>query len=172
MEIEICSDCGIQLPVAAGARHPYIGGSSACWTLYTTTFMGGSPLVTQTRYGASLHDAYCVQHHGLAEKAAAVQSVGMHLVALYAVFRKNQKSNMWVIQRMLRGDRRNRFTWLTPPATNKQVTIGSILDGDDFAEQTRLMEKYITTTADNWLALYEDQVADWYERYVLAEKLR
>ena len=170
MTTEICPDCGLELPVSSGAQHPYIGASAACWNLYSY-LLAGEPPVAATAYGKLLNDAYCVQHHGLPEKAAAVQSVAIHLTTLYAVLKQGQRDTYWIRTRMLRGERRNRFTWLEPPKTNKVMTIQHIIEGQSSQERAERLDAYVTAVANNWLAVHEKTVVDWYERFVLAERI-
>ncbi|MGB1251021.1 MAG: DUF5946 family protein [Candidatus Promineifilaceae bacterium] len=171
MPTEICPDCGVELPQSTGAHHPYIGASASCWTLYANNFLAGQPIVTDTAYGITIHDAYCVQHHGLSADKRAVQSVAVHLVTLYAVLKLGQTNTYWVRNRLLRGNRHNRFTWLTPPETNKQVTILPIVEAQSLHEQTKRLEHYVKSIADNWLPLHEETVVHWYEKFVLADRI-
>lgn len=170
MATEICSDCGVELPISNGLSHPYIGGSPSCWECYSF-LLAGSPSTAPTQFGILLNDAYCVQHHGVPTKPQAVQSVAIHLLTLHGVLGLNHKNPMWIRNRLLRGDYRNRFTWLTPPADNQRINILQIVQGESSEERAVLLEKYVKTVYNSWVKLYETTLNDWWQRFVLPDRL-
>ncbi len=170
MASEICPDCGIELPVSNGLGHPYIGASPSCWELYSYLLVG-EPSVAPTQFGILLNDAYCVQHHGVSTKPQAIQSVAIHLLTLYGVLGLGHKNAKWVRDRLLRADYRNRFTWLTPPKDNQAMTILQIIEGNSPQGRAALLEQYITTVYNSWVERHEPTLADWWQRFVLPNRL-
>ncbi len=84
---ETCPDCGALVPhTPHGPVHGYFGASPGCWALYTA--MLGHEF---GNWEAATHrlsvDTYAVQHPGTSARQAAVNSVGIHLIALCLVFR-------------------------------------------------------------------------------------
>ncbi len=121
--LEACPGCSDRLPAADGARHPYVGASSACWVrfaeLSATLPDGGTPL------RRLVTDGYMVQHPGVPERRA-IQSVGLHLVALHLVLERGlppaQLSS--TLQRVLA--RPPEWRWLDPPRPNGALTIAAL----------------------------------------------
>ena len=103
-----------------GAVHPYVGASSACWTRFAelgvTLPAGGTPL------RRLVTDAYMVQHPGVPERRA-IQSVGLHLVALSLVLEGGLPPDLLsaTLQRAL--ERPPAWRWLEPPVPNGSSTV-------------------------------------------------
>jgi hypothetical protein len=121
--LEVCPGCGDPLPVIDGAVHAYVGASSACWTrfaeLSATLPAAGTPL------RRLVTDAFMVQHPGVPERRA-IQSVGVHLVALYLVLERGLPPDdlSTTLQRGLA--RAPAWRWLEPPVPNGTLTIGDV----------------------------------------------
>lgn len=166
MATEICPDCGVELSVNNGVGHPYIGASPSCWELYSYLLIG-SPEVTPSHFTILLNDAYCVQHHGISTKPQAVQSVAIHLLTLYGVLTLHHDNSKWIRDQILRGNYRNGFAWLTPPADNQRVNVLQIVQGETPEKRAALLEKYITTVHDSWVKLHEATLHRWWQQFVL-----
>ena len=82
-----CVGCGALVPDVAGPTHPYIGASRGCWAIYGEVLAKeygeyGYPPV----HGLTV-DAYAAQHPGTPSRQA-IQSVAVHLIALYLVLER------------------------------------------------------------------------------------
>lgn len=117
-----CPGCGEALPEIDGATHPYVGASSACWTRFAEI---NSALPPATPLRRLVTDAYMVQHPGVPERRA-IQSVGLHLVALCLVLEHGLPPERLseTIQRLL--VRPPAWRWLGPPVPNGRLTIGDV----------------------------------------------
>ncbi len=124
-QLETCPNCGLALPRADSARHPYLGASAACWALY------GEVLARE--YGdpafMAVHrltvDAYAAQHPGLPERRT-IQSINLHLVALYLSLER--RLNPGFITRAIAALTREttRLEWLEPPPSLGEMTVADV----------------------------------------------
>lgn len=87
MNLEPCPDCGALLPPSSGVGHRYVGASAACWELFAALNNAGEPPLVPSTFNGLLTDAYMVQHPGV-PSPQAIQSVAVHLLALYGVLER------------------------------------------------------------------------------------
>jgi hypothetical protein len=129
-----CPGCGLRLPPADGATHPYVGASPACWALYSE--------ILAREYGdpayMAVHrltvDAYCAQHPGEPERRS-IQSVNVHLVGLHLVLDRGAagpfaRSVIGAITNVMA----DRLVWLEPPATLGARSVLDVAAARDAAE--------------------------------------
>ncbi len=169
-----CPGCGAQLPPVDGPTHRYIGASPACWAIYSALGVGEPP-IAPTPLGAMLVDAYAAQHPGVPSDQS-IQSVAVHLIALYGVLVRGHSPDeaVGLRTRPLReqtGSKRGRFHWLTPPDLSGTVTVAAIAAAPTPEERAQLVERCVRSVWEAWAAGYEPTVAAWYERYVLPSRL-
>jgi hypothetical protein len=169
-----CPGCGALLPPSDGPTHRYIGASPACWAIYSALGVGEPP-VAPTMHGALLVDAYAAQHPGVASDQS-IQSVAVHLIALYGVLLLGRPPDEAVALRTrpLReqtGSKRGRFQWLTPPDLSTTVSVAAIAAAPTPAERAVLLESCVRSVWAAWAPGYEATIAQWYERYVLPARL-
>jgi len=154
-----CPGCGLDLPDSDGPTHPYIGASAACWALY------GELLAREygeLRYPPSHRltvDVYAVQHPGKPERRA-IQSVAVHLMALYLVLEREVATVTVreLMDRILRTE--PALEWLEPPVPNGGVTVRDVLASRDLAEHKDAVERW---AADVWAAWsqHHERVRGW-----------
>jgi len=142
-----CPGCGADLPVIDGAPHPYGGASSACWTRFAEL---GATLPQGTPLRRLVTDAYMVQHPGVPERRA-IQSVGVHLVALCLVLEHGvaPDSLSRTIQGMLL--RPPAFRWLEPPHPNGSTTIVDLEAAAAAGAAGPAIDAFVRGTWDAWL---------------------
>lgn len=140
-----CPGCGDVLPDIDGARHPYVGASSACWTRFAEV---ASTLPPVTPLRRLVTDAYMVQHPGVPERRA-IQSVGVHLVALCLVLEHGLPPERLsaTVQRMLA--RPPAWHWLEPPMPNGPLTIGDLEAAAAAGDPAPAVDAYVRGV---WLA--------------------
>ena len=147
LEVERCPGCDAELPVVDGAVHPYVGASSACWTRFAelgvTLPPGGTPL------RRLVTDAYMVQHPGIPERRA-IQSVGVHLVALYLVLERGLPPDdlSATLQRILA--RPPAWRWLEPPVPNGTSTVVDLETSIAAGRTTDVIEAYVRGVWASW----------------------
>jgi hypothetical protein len=149
--LERC-ECGLELPRgdAPMPMHDYIGATASCWALYSELhakqYQGFG-----ARTPVRVIDAYCVQHHG-AQERRAIQSVNVHLVALYLQLEKGYVGNQVnvAIQRILCFA--DQFKWLDPPTPNGTLTVADILKADTPQAEADAIEAYARDIWQAWRA--------------------
>lgn len=169
-----CPNCGVLLPEHDGPTHRYIGASPACWALYSALNVGEPP-VAPGRYNALLVDAYAAQHYGV-PSPQAIQSVAVHLLTLYGILEQGQAVDraIWLRTRPLRDGKmpkHTRFHWLTPPDFTGSLTVADIVQASTPAARTDVVQRYVESVWSIWAAQQRATVAQWYERFVLAEQV-
>ncbi|MCB0175775.1 MAG: hypothetical protein KDJ97_35050 [Anaerolineae bacterium] len=172
-EFEVCPGCGVSLPKEIGPTHRYIGASAGCWAVFSALNNAGEPPLTLAPTNILLVDAYAVQHPGQ-PSPQAVQSVAVHLLALYGVLVKDigVDQAVWVKQRALRpgkSGKQGRFTWLSPPPLAETLTVVDIVNGATPAARTELVARYVTQVWEMWAQKHAAVIADWYETFVAGD---
>jgi hypothetical protein len=123
-----CPGCGLELPERGGPTHAYIGASPACWALYGELLARQYEEYSEADHRPSV-DAYAVQHPGQPERRA-IQSVGVHLVALLLTVEHGLPAAevTQAMRRVLATE--PPFEWLEPPRPNGTVTVADVLAGE------------------------------------------
>lgn len=175
MPSDRCPGCDALLPRSDGPTHRYIGASPACWAIFTNLFNAGEPPLAPAPLNGLLGDAYAVQHPGT-PSAQAIQSVAVHLLALYGVFEHgvNPEKALWVRRRALReakGRRQGRFDWLTAPDFAGSLTIAAIVRAPTRPARADLTQKYVTQVWSLWSEIHLATLTRWYDNYVSADEL-
>lgn len=154
-----CIGCGALVPDEAGPTHAYLGASPGCWAVY------GEVLAREYgdyRYPAVYRltvDTYPVQHPGTPSRRS-IQSVAVHLVALYLVLEQGFSSEKatQAMRRVLR--HRHQFVWLTPPASLGAVTILDVLDTTTLADHEQAVKRWAESVWRGW-SPHHDMVRRW-----------
>lgn len=173
--LERCPDCGVELPKLDGPTHDYVGASPACWALFANLVNAGEPALAPAPLNALIFDAYIAQHHGV-PSPQAIQSVAVHLLPLYGVFVQNLSTErvLWIRQRALRpqrGSKHGRFHWLTPPDFAGCPTIADIAHAPTPAARSVVAQQYVAQVWARWSQLHLAIIAEWYNKYVIPERL-
>jgi hypothetical protein len=169
-----CPGCGVLLPASDGPTHRYLGASPACWAIFSALGVGEPP-VAPSPLREMLVDAYAAQHPGVPSDQS-IQSVAVHLVALYGVLVQSQPVSHAIALRTrpLReqtSPKRGRFRWLTPPDLTQSVNVAQIAAAPTPQERGALVDHCVRSVWTAWAAGYEATIAEWYTRYVLPERL-
>jgi hypothetical protein len=157
MALGRCPGCGQELPDIDGAKHAYVGASSACWTRFADLGAALPPGGTPLR--RLVTDAYMVQHPGIPERRA-IQSVGLHLVALYLVIERGLPPDdlSATLQRTLA--RPPAWHWLEPPVPNGTSTVVDLEAAIASGGTADAIETYVRGVWDSW-APHRATVAQW-----------
>jgi Family of unknown function (DUF5946) len=157
-----CPGCGERLPESHGATHPYVGASSACWTRFAHV---NATLPPATPLRRLVTDAYMVQHPGVPERRA-IQSVGVHLVALCLVLDHGLPPEKLssALQRIVA--RPPAWRWLDPPVPNGSSTITEVGRAAETGDTRVAVEAYVRGVWQAWAA-HHDTVAGWVDGLTL-----
>ncbi len=174
--VEVCPDCGAQLPVVDGPVHRYLGASASCWALFSALNIG-EPATKAGPFFALLIDAYAAQHPGVPSNQS-IQSVAVHVLTLYGVLERNagEDAQYWLRTQALRpgtSSKHARFVWLEPPplAALGAVTVADIVRAPTPAARGDVADTYVRSVWKAWQSVHGAQIADWYERFVLPNRL-
>ena len=156
MSVTPCPGCGEVLKDIDGATHAYVGASSACWTRFAETNASLPPVTPLRRL---VTDAYMVQHPGVPERRA-IQSVGVHLVALCLVLEHGLPVEHLsdTLGRMLA--RPPAWRWLEPPVPNGTSTVVDLEAAIAAGRTAEAIEAYVRGVWDSW-APHRAAVAAW-----------
>jgi hypothetical protein len=170
-QLETCVGCGAVLPtVEGGAIHRYMTSSAACWAAFNELGM-----LENGAFAALTVDAYAVHHPGT-PSAQTIQSVAIHLMVLHGVLKRGLEPSqaLWLRQRPGRSSqtpKHERFHWLTPPDLTHGITVSDVLTAATPLERDARLEMWVREVYALWSVLHEVQIAAWFERYVLSEKI-
>ena len=170
IKLEPCPDCGAVLLPSSGAGHRYVGASAACWELFAALNNAGEPPLAPSALNGLLTDAYMVQHPGL-PSPQAVQSVAVHLLALYGVLERSMapRQALWIRLQAVNerhGPKHGRFAWLTPPSFTNSLTVLDIVQQQTPGERTAVLQQYVTSIWSLWAADHAATIAAWYKRFI------
>jgi hypothetical protein len=155
--------------------HAYIGASASCWAVFSALANANQPHLNPHPGLALLVDAYAAQHPGTPSDQS-IQSVAVHLLALFGVFEAGYRPDqaLWLRQRPLRDGRRPkhaRFTWLEPPPLDRGLTVAQIAAGPDPQERTRLALDYTHQVWGAWESLHGGTIRSWFGLYILGDAI-
>lgn len=167
--LETCPGCLAHLPAIGGPTHRYIGASGACWDLFAGLSNGGEPPLAPGPLNGLLVDAYAVQHPGVPSDQS-IQSVAVHLLALYGILDKELSPELALTIRLKavneRTPKHGRFHWLIPPDFSGSITVADIAAQPTPAARTELLQRYIQEVWARWAALHRDTIINWFEQHV------
>lgn len=170
IKLEPCPDCGALLPPSSGAGHRYVGASAACWEMFAALNNAGEPPLAPGVYNSLLTDAYMAQHPGV-PSPQAIQSVAVHLLALYGVLERGMDPGraLWIRLQAVderHGPKHGRFSWLTPPSFAGSLTVLDIVQPPTPGERTAVLQQYVTSIWSLWADRHAATITVWYDRYV------
>jgi hypothetical protein len=133
-----CIGCGGLVPEMDGPTHRYLESSPGCWHLFGRVLA----LEYSDRAFGRLHrltvDSYAVQHPGR-HSPQTVQSVWLHLISLHLVVERGLEGGYATRVMATASRKKERFSWLTPPASLGDVTVVDVVDTATVAEhETRV----------------------------------
>lgn len=153
-----CPGCGVCLPAIDGPVHRYIESSPACWAIYGEVlareyqdpeYMGVHRLTV---------DAYAVQHPGHPGHQAT-QSVGAHLMSLFAIFECGV-SYKAATELIGRATATTHFVWLEPPASRGLLTVASVALASTVAEHRVAVECWARSAWQAW-SVHHAIIQEW-----------
>lgn len=135
-----CPDCKGLVPDIEGPVHAYIGGSAGCWKIYGEVLAKDYSDPAYFKVHRLTVDAYMAQHPGK-PTAQSIQSVNVHLIALYLIFEKNysfdaaRKAIVVIIKK-----KKGQFVWLTPPKDPGAITVVDVVQArNEYEHEEKIM---------------------------------
>jgi hypothetical protein len=145
-----CPACGSLCDDVEGPNHKYFGESPGCWNAY------GQVLTREfeNRDYWPVHrltvDAYAAQHPFCRDRRN-VQSVNIHLLALYAIFEKNVAFDD--VPKLLDFAARNlkdEFEFLEPPLSLGEINVANVLLAPTAEEHCRMVWLWARSVWQAW----------------------
>lgn len=161
------------MPAVEGPIHRYIEASPSCWALFSALVNAGEPPLAPAPQNTLLVDAYAVQHPGTPSDQS-IQSVGVHLVTLYGVFRRDVSPGqaLGLRSRAARDHKRakdGRFRWLAPPSLSEAPTIADVAEAPTPAARAKRARHYVESVWALWWERHGAVVAGWYDSLFSAD---
>ncbi len=156
--LDICPDCKVVLPAVDGERHPYLGGSAACWALYGRLLAKEYGDPAYMRAHRMTVDAYAAQHPGLPEPRT-IQSIHVHLVGLHLTLERGLNADFArkVIARVTR--QKDRLLWLTPPASLGDLTIADVMLAVTADDHHAAVSRWARVVWEAWRPHHDEVIA-------------
>ncbi|TXG76920.1 hypothetical protein E6Q11_03875 [Candidatus Dojkabacteria bacterium] len=146
-----CPDCKAFVPNIEGPVHAYIGGSAGCWQIYGEILAKEYSDPAYWKVHRLTVDAYMAQHPGKPSRQA-IQSVNVHLLALYLIFEKHYsfdaacKALGDIIKK-----KKGRFTWLSQPEDLGTITVVDVTGAQDAHEHEQRVIAWAKSVWAAWL---------------------
>ncbi|NGX26503.1 MAG: hypothetical protein K940chlam6_00426 [Chlamydiae bacterium] len=171
-----CPGCGANFPNNESSPHRYGVASAGCWQAFNELLahermMWGYPDVHRL-----IVDAYSIQHPqnqelqkklGISQRFidASIQSVAVHLIALYFALTEKKKLNeiSKLMDRIL--SKGAIFQALIPPKQLGKITIAYAPKGDSIEEYRDFAWKWAREAWTAW-SQYHGQVEQWIDQYL------
>ena len=154
-----CIGCGGLFPDTEGPTHRYMESSPGCWACF------GEVLA---REYSDLHyyavhrltvDAYALQHPGQ-PSPQSIRSVALHSISLCAIFEKSVELDQASQILGLAAKQKERYEWLSPPASMGAVTVADVHRATDASEHVRLVRQWAEAAWTAW-AEHHGVIREW-----------
>src|SRR5215211_597286 len=157
-----CPGCGVLLPEAEGAAHPYLACSPACWALYGEVLAREYGDRAYFRVHQLTVDTYAVQHPGRPERRS-IQSTALHLITLCLVVHggADPADGPKLHKRLAK---RPGFDWLDPPRLIGRLTVADV-------HRARSADSNAAVSTGRWRQLVEDRQVELPESLRVAEEV-
>lgn len=147
-----CFSCGAECPDIQGPVHDYMLSSPGCWAAYGNILAREYSDVNYFRVHQLTVDAYACQHPGKLQKQS-IQSVGIHLSALYLHFEKGVKlSEMTARRQQMSVSNKDLglFNWLEPPSNLGEITVNDVLEAEDSKQHYEKVTAWALSVWEAW----------------------
>ena len=161
MQKLVCPGCKALFPETKDPSHAYIGASAGCWKVYGEVLAKEFSVYRYPDFHRLTVDAYCAQHPG-ESTPQSIQSVGMHLIALYLAFEMRMllKGITPLLGRFLKKD--VPFEWLKPPNHLGEVTVWDVAKTVSYAEHEQEVHRWAQEVWKAWES-HHSTIKIWYE---------
>jgi hypothetical protein len=145
-----CNGCGVDLELIEGEKDPYQCSTAACWMTYNQLMakeFSGPEFFIAHRLTV---DAYMAQHPSDISRAS-IQSVWVHLVALYLTIEKEIPANFVSKVMSTITTPKHQFEWLIPPDPNSyNITAYDFTTLETPVEYTKLARNWAEDVWNAW----------------------
>lgn len=157
-----CFACGAESLAIEGECHPYMLASPGCWEMFTEIMAREFSDIRYWEGHQYTVDAYACQHIGIQEDKRAVNSVHIHLAALYGIFEEGISLHEAPVLRAqfsqyYKG--KDLLQWLDPPQSFGEYTVFELWDNDDPELHFSIAENWARSVWLSWSHQHE-RIAD------------
>ena len=144
-----CPGCGDELEVVEGPTDRYGGSSAACWKRFTEILVREYSSPAHFKVHQLTVDAYMAQHPSQSSPAA-IQSVWVHLVAIYLAL--EQQKPLPFIQKVMKKLARPdiKFVALVPPPGPAALTVGHVWEAASAEEHQQRVRLWAGAVWESW----------------------
>jgi hypothetical protein len=149
--LETCPDCNCKLAPVTSSKHPYLGGSASCWSLFNLILAReySSPALMKSVHRLTV-DAYAAQHPGRPERRT-IQSVWVHLAGLHLTLERGLAPEFALQVIGLLTKRTDALVWLEPSPFLGPVTVQNMIH-IPAAEHEEAVRRWARSVWDAWAA--------------------
>jgi hypothetical protein len=149
MSLISCVGCGGQFPESDGPTHRYMESSPGCWACFGEVLTREYSDLRYREVHRLTVDAYAIQHPGQ-PSLQCIRSIALHSISLCAIFEEGVEMGQAtkIIQQAAKD--KERFVWLTPPASMGALTIADIHPAKDPQEHARLVHQWARSAWSAW----------------------
>jgi hypothetical protein len=148
-----CFGCGAKSLDIEGECHKYMLSSPGCWEMYTEAMEREYSDLRYWKAHQFTVDSYACQHVGKKEDKRAVNSVNIHLAALYGIFEKGLSLDQAPklrsqFSQFYKGT--DLLEWLEPPQSFGELTIYEIWNNEDVNLHFDLAKQWAKSVWEAW----------------------
>jgi hypothetical protein len=148
--IERCHSCGAETPLSnTGVTHAYLDASPGCWARYGEVLAREYSDPTYFSVHALTVDAYALQHPG-EESSKTTNSLNLHLVSLYAYYRKHVELHELSNLKSRLANFKIQFQWLPPPKDLGAITVNEIWSANTAQQHRERVIEWGEMVLDSW----------------------
>jgi len=151
MTLTACIGCGGRFPDIEGPTHRYMESTPGCWACFGDVLAREYSDLAYHRVHRLTVDAYAVQHPGQPSRQS-IRSVALHAISLCAIFEKGIEMHDATAVIQHAASQKERFEWLSPPASMGALTIADVHQAADAAEHGRLVRRWAESAWTAWSA--------------------
>lgn len=153
-----CFACGAPVLNIEGDCHAYMLAAPGCWAMFTEVMEREYSDARFQRGHQFAVDAYACQHVGQADDQRAINSVYIHLAALYSFFEKGlSQAELPVLRNKFSQYYKDRspLTPLEPPPSFGPYTVFDLWDKEDPNLLVEITKKWAAATWYAWAHQHE-----------------
>ena len=153
-----CFGCGAKALNIDGENHKYMLSSPGCWAMFCEVLDREFSDLIYWRAHQYTVDAYAVQHVGKKEDKRALNSVNIHLAALYGIFEggwslADAPKLRSLFSQYYKG--KDLLLWLEPPEYFGEITSFDVWDNEEPEAHFQIVENWARSAWEAWSHQHE-----------------
>jgi len=153
--VTVCPECFAPIEPIDDATHPYLPAPAGCWSKFNAVLAKEFSDAAYFKAHRLTVDAYCAQHASGTDRRQ-IQSVAIHLVALYLSFEKHcSDEQITGTMDALIKHYKNRFPVLNRPSFEGTLNVTSLLGATCAEEHHALRLNWARSVWNTWQAEHQ-----------------